>query len=328
MVGKDVGSTSRLPFVPSPFARSLTAHMCAWRKRHDGSGHPMFANCSDGIPPAFRDEAASVVVEDGVRLHSHAEAVTSSQMFALNLFIPWRSGSRAALEARLASTLGASIVVERVAFEWVPPGALLGELEGDRPRDGEPATGVDVVLWGRDKTGARVALLLEVKLGEGEFTPCGGRNSSANRRTDVCASAATFFGDPGACYLRRPWRKTRDRRYWEIFAQSHGSVRAAFPGADEHGPCPFAGQQQQPMRNLALAHALVQEGIVDRSWFGLCPHDDNPDIAREWAAWRALLPTVGVAPVLAASVVIAAGRDAGHLEWAAWMAERYRISLP
>jgi hypothetical protein len=60
MVGKDVGSTSRLPFVPNPFARSLTAHMRARRKRHDGSSHPMFANWSDGIHPQFRDEAASV----------------------------------------------------------------------------------------------------------------------------------------------------------------------------------------------------------------------------------------------------------------------------
>ncbi len=319
---------SRASFVASPFARALTAHMCRWRSGYDGSSAPMFATWIEGVYPGFREDAANAVAEDEVRLHDFSAAVTSSQMFALNLFIPWRCGARDALEARIAVTLGKSLVIERVGFEWVPPGALLGEVEGDRPRPDEPATAVDVVLWGRDGSGARVALLLEVKLGEEGFTTCNGRDSRGNRRPDVCASAATFFGNPADCYLRRPVRQHRDRRYWEIFARSHGSVRAAFPGADEAGPCPFARQQQQPMRNLALAHALVQEGVVDRAWFGLCPHDQNPDVAREWSVWRGLLPAGDTASVLPASELLAAGRDAGHGAWAQWMAERYRLAIP
>jgi hypothetical protein len=287
----------------------------------------MLAAWQDGIYPGFRDEAAKAVVEDGVKLHDFAAAITSSQMFALNLFMPWRQGPRTALDGRLSKAVSEEIVVERVAFEWVPPGPLLGEIDGDCPRPDETATGVDVVLWGRDTAGARVALLLEVKLGEGGFTTCGGRDSSANRRPDVCASASRFFDNPADCYLRRPVRKIRDRRYWEIFARSHGSVRAAFPGADEAGPCPFAGHQQQPMRNLAIAHALVQETIVDRAWFGLCPHDENPDVPREWNTWRRLLPAGEKAPVLLASRVLEAGRDAGHSDWARWMTDRYRLPL-
>jgi hypothetical protein len=318
---------SRSSFVPSPFARALTAHMCRWRTGYDGSHSPMFATWIEGVYPGFREDAVSAMAEDEVRLHDFSAAVTSSQMFALNLFIPWRRGGRAPLEARIAGALGKAIVLERVVFEWVPPGALLGEIDEDRPRPDEPATAVDVVLWGRDGGGARVALLLEVKLGEAGFTTCSGRESRGNRRPDVCASAAKFFGGPADCYLRRPVRRLRDRRYWEIFARSHGSFRAAFPGADESGPCPFAGQQQQPMRNLALAHALMQEGLVDRAWFGLCPHDQNPDVVREWTVWRGLLPGGEIAPVLPASEVLAAGRDAGHGAWAQWMAERYRLAI-
>lgn len=319
---------NRPAFVPSAFARVLTAHMCEWRSRYDGSTAPMFARWSDGVYPAFREDAGTVISEDEVRLHDFSAAVTSSQMFALNLFIPWRRAPRDALEARVAKVVGSAIVIERLTFEWIPPGALLGEIDDDRPRPDEPATAVDVVLWGRDGQGARVAVLLEVKLGEEGFTTCGGKTSRGNRRPDVCASAATFFANPADCYLRRPVRRRRDRRYWEIFTQSHGSVRAAFPGADEAGPCPFAGHQQQPMRNLALAHALVQGGLVDRAWFGLCPHDQNPDVAREWDVWRRLLPPGDIAPVLLASDVLAAGRDAGHGQWARWMAERYRLQIP
>ena len=318
---------SRSGFTQTPFARSLTAHMRDWRSRQDGSREALFADWSDGIYADFRDEAVKAVAEDEVRLHDYAPAITSSQMFALNLFMPWRHGARRGLEARLAGVLGESITVERVAFEWVPPGALLGEIDGDRPGPDEKATGVDVVLWGHDDAGARSAVLLEVKLGEGGFTTCGGRDSVANRRTDVCASATTFFSDPTACYLQRPARKTRDRRYWEIFARSHGTVRDSFPGAADTGPCPFAGHQQQPMRNRALAFALVQENVVERVWFGLCSHDDNPDVAREWTSWRALLPSTEVAPLLPASEILAAGRDEGHAEWARWMAERYLLPL-
>jgi len=320
-------SMSRSHFTQTPFARSLTAHMRDWRSRQDGSQRAMFADWSDGIYADFREEAEKAVAEDEVGLHDYALAITSSQMFALNLFLPWRRGTRRVLEAKLSTVLGEAIVVDRLAFEWVPPGALLGEIDGDRPGPDEKATGVDVVFWGHDEAGARAALLLEVKLGEGGFTTCGGRDSAANRRLDVCASAATFFRDPTACYLQRPVRKTRDRRYWEIFARSHGSVRAAFPGADDAGPCPFAGHQQQPMRNRALALALVQEGVVDRAWFGLCPHDDNPDVAREWLAWRALLPPTEQAHLLPASEILAAGRDEGHPAWARWMAERYRLAV-
>jgi hypothetical protein len=201
---------NEVKFSPTPFARALTAHMREWRQRHGGSNHNFFADWSDGIYPDFREDAIRAAKEDEVRLHDHAAAITSSQAFALNLFIPWRRGSRAALDGLVSTALGEQIVVEQLTFEWIPPGALLGEIDEDRPRFDEPATSVDVLLRGHGGGGARVALLVEVKLGEGGFTVCGGRDSSANRRPDVCASAAVFLDDPNACYLRRPWRKARD----------------------------------------------------------------------------------------------------------------------
>ena len=91
--------------------------------------------------------------------------------------------------------------------------------------------------------------------------------------------AARFFDDPSACYLHRPLGKQRDRRYWEIFDRSHGSVRNAFPNADLDGPCPFAYEMQKPMRNLAIARGLEQEDTVERAWFALCSHDGNPAVA-------------------------------------------------
>ena len=311
----------------TPFGRSLEAHLRRWRAGIDGSRDREWPHWSDGIHPAYRALAEDVVRADSVKLHRHAAHLRSSQMFAFNLFLPFRDEGRERLSDRVGGMIGAPFRIDEVRFEWVPPGALLGEIRGDRPVGDEPATGVDIVLWGQLTGGERAVVLLEVKLSEGEFTSCGGRNSAANQRKDVCASATRFFGEPSACYLRRPKRARRDRRYWEIFAASHGSVHDAFPGADMTGPCPFAESMQQPMRNLAIARGLEQDptSAVEQAWFGLCAHDDNPDIAAHWERWRSLLPDEAMAPALPASEVVRTGEEEGFVEWAAWMRDRYRL---
>ncbi len=311
----------------TPFGRSLEAHLRKWRTGVDGRRGLRWDHWSDGIYPAYRALAEDVVRTDSVKLHEHAAHLRSSQTFAFNLFLPFREGSRSRLADRVGAMIGEPLSINEVRFEWVPPGALLGEIRGDRPAPGEAATGVDVVLWGRLPGGERAVVLLEVKLSEGDFTHCGGRDSPGNQRRDVCASAALFFDDPSACYLRRTKRARRDRRYWEIFAASHGSVRAAFPGADVNGPCPFAESMQQPMRNLAIARGLEQGEYraVEKAWFGLCAHDNNPDVAGHWERWTRLLPDAAMAPTLPASEVVQAGEDEGFVEWAAWMRDRYRL---
>ncbi len=312
-------------FQPSAFARRLYAHMYAWRARYDGVRSLQWRRWTDGIYPAYRRLAEMVRHADAVKLHSHASFLPSSQVFAFNLFLPFREGRRARLSQLVSGAVGARLTVDQVSFEWVPPGGLLGEIAGERPAGREPATAADVVLWGRLPRRRRAAVLLEVKLSEGAFTHCNGRTSPGNQRTDVCASANRFFADPNACYLRRTKRATRDRRYWDIFSRSHGSVRAAFPHADPDGPCPFAFDMQQPMRNLAIARGIEQARTVRQAWFALCAHDDNPDVRAHWAQWARLLPDPSMAPRLPASEVVAAGEAEGLTDWAAYMRARYRL---
>lgn len=308
----------------SPFADSLRAHMREWCD--DGPRRPVaWSKWTDGIYSDYRTLAETSVRVDSVKLHEYAAHILSSQAFAFNLFLPFREGSRNRLSTWLSEYVGASLTVDRVQFEWVPPGRLLAELDGEWPVGDEPATGVDVVLWGWLEDRRRAVVLVEVKLSEGGFTHCGGRTSRANRRQDVCDSAKLFLDHPDACYLRRPWRKKRDRRYWEIFARSHGTVRDAFPHADLDGPCPFAFDMQQPMRNLAIARGLEQEDMVAQAWFALCAHDANPEIAAHWETWKRLLPDPAMAPYIPASEVIRVGETEGLKDWAAYMRARYRL---
>ena len=325
------------PAVPGPlpesrprrtsFAASLQAHLEEWRHGMDGSRDRMWHHWSEGIYPAYRPLAEEVVHSDSVRLHTYAAHLRSSQTFALNLFLPFREGSRSRLSDLVSKMVCAGLSIDDVSFEWVPPGTLLGEIDGERPVGNEPATAVDVVLWSRLADGRRAAVLLEIKLSEPDFTYCNGRTSRGNRRRDVCESASLFFGDPRACYLRRPLRKRRDRRYWDILALEHGSLRAAFPGADLQGPCPFSESMQQPMRNLAIARGLEQDedSAVEKAWFALCAHEANADVAVHWERWRGFLPDPSMAPVLPPSEVISAGEDEGLVDWAAWMRGRYRL---
>ena len=298
--------------------------MNEWRE--DSGSHPLFwPKWTDGIYPEYRTLVEESVRVDSVKLHGFAAHILSSQVFAFNLFLPFREGSKERLSHHLSELVGTRLTVDSVNFEWVPPGHLLGELEGEQSLDDEPATAVDVVLWSRLECGKWAAVLVEVKLSEGNFTHCGGRDSRGNRRKDLCKSAKLFFDDPNVCYLRRPLRKRRDRRYWEIFAASYGSVRNAFPSADLNGSCPFAYDMQQPMRNFAIAHSLVQEDMVEQAWFALCAHDANPDIAAHWEEWKNLLADPSMAPSLLPSEIVAIGEAEGLKGWAEYMRARYSL---
>ena len=314
----------RIGYSRGAFYWALRRHMEAW-PGFAAQSPLMWDNWTDGIYEEYRSLAVETVRADSIELHRYAGHILSSQTFAFNLFLPFRERERERLSQRISDLVGEELTIDNVVFEWVPPGHLLGEIDGEQPGPGEPATAVDVVLWGRLPGGKRAAVLVEVKLTEDKLTPCGGRESRGNWRKDVCQSAQLFFDNPNACYLRRPVRKRRDRRYWEIFIQSYGSLRNAFPNANLDGECPFAYDMQQPMRNLAIAQGMVQEDMVQKAWYILCAHDSNPDIAGHWQAWQQILGEATSAQFLPASEVVKVGEADGLADWSRYIRERYQL---
>lgn len=309
-------------YVPSAFATDLLRRMMKQR----GSG-PMLKDWRDGLHPAFSSCVDPVLHSDRVRLHDHAAALNSSMVFGLNLFLGFRLGNVAPLSALLEPYVGEPIQIEEVKFEFGGPGRILGELRRETPEPNEAFTASDVAVFVATKS-QRGVVLLEVKLSEQSFTHCGGATSPANRRLDVCDSATLFFERPQDCYLRRPRRADRDRRYWEIFEKESGTLRAAFPAVDLDGQCPFRGNAQQIMRNHALALGLVQEGVVDFWRFGLVHHDRNPDVSAHWGAYVGLAANADYLFTVPASHVASAADQAlradpplGH-----WLQERYLLA--
>ena len=52
-----------------------------------------------------------MVKEDKVRLHRYAAHLRSSQVFALNLFLPFREGSWEHLSRRVSEAVGANLAI-------------------------------------------------------------------------------------------------------------------------------------------------------------------------------------------------------------------------
>lgn len=304
------------------FQDRLQKHLERWGR---STGHPIvpkWVYWKHGIYKDHRKLADAMVRNGSVKPHDQIHHLRSSQVFAFNLFLPFQKGTRMELSKRMSALVGVQLTIDDVRLEWAPPLELLGE------PGGVGATAADVALWGRLENGGRAVVLVEVKLSEKGFSPCKGRTSDRNDRPEVCASAKRFLNEPSACYLIRSARARRTghyRRYWEIFAECDDGIRNAFPNVDLSGPCPFAYDMQQPMRNLAIARGLEQKGTVEKAWFVLCAHDDNPDIAAHWGKWQKLLPDPALAPFLPASEVVRIGEAEGLTEWAAYMRDRYLL---
>ena len=308
-------------FRRTPFASRLLRHAMRDRARRETGSPasptlPMFVDWREGIHGWVRQQTADVVDEGGIRLHDHIAAVNSSMAFGFNLFMPFREYGASALEGPLARALGLPIRVVDIEFEFQGPTDVLAECAGPQPEDDEKFTASDVAVHVEDDDGRAGVVLVEVKLSEGGFTLCNGARSAANNRKDVCASAATFFDNPRACYLRRTRHSRRDRRYWDIFDTAFGSVRTAVPGFTGER-CPFEGDHQQLMRNHALALGLIQAGDADFAAFGLVHHPDNHHVVKPWEHYRSLVADPSHLFRIPANELIDAAADHGAT-WSNW----------
>ena len=280
----------------SEFSRRLLGAMLRRRaqvEHGDALAHtsPMWPSWEHNLHRELHEQVRDLVGK-GLRLHDYICALNSSQAFAMELLLPFRVGSTQGLEAFLSERLGRSVEVLEVELEFIGHGDALAETHGRLPEPDEPITAADAALHLRDAEGRRGLLLVEVKLSEDGYTRCPGPESRANRDRSACESQA-FLDEPHRCYLKRPWRASRDRRYRAIFETEHGTLRAAFPGAPPQGRCSFYGDPQQLMRNHALALAWCQEGRAEWWALALVHHDDNPDVLDGWIDYMTITNDLG-----------------------------------
>ena len=274
---------------PRRFSHRLQEHLVAHHDRYTPRNHPLFlpdpeAALDPSALPAYRKLKAAGL------LHRFFPHVRSSQQFAVALFGGMRGDALIALARRLDPEITS---VSAVDFEYQDPQDLLGESSPASPH----TTQADVALTASLGDGRRHLLLIEVKLSEDDFGHCTGYEDSDNDRIAGCREPQAFEMGPDACFKLANHNRGGERAY-NLYVGAMPSPRNA--------GCPFRVSSNQPMRNVALAQALVDEGEFDKATVSLCAHDEHRAMWRRWGDFKAIAVTRDVALAdLPASVVLA-----------------------
>jgi hypothetical protein len=182
------------------------------------------------------------------RLHKYVLHVRSSQAFALNLFAPLdHDGIVATMRA-----LGlAAVDAFEPEFEYEEPTRALAEARPSSPHQ----TQVDVVLRGHDGQGRTLVALIEVKLTETDFSGCSAYDNPDNPTRSNCYTPGLFGSEPSACFQLN--NHGQGHRRYDTFLADIPVHLPEPPRSD--GGCLVRTGLNQPMRNLALAHFLLQD---------------------------------------------------------------------
>ena len=288
------------------FAWRLEAQLRADAVRRGVSTRgPFIDAATSAVVPAALPDLETVVASG--QAHRYLHHVRSSQAFALNLF----GGLQPAQLVTVAKHVAPDIETCRPPiFEYSDPADDLQEATHASPH----STQVDVRLDCRTNSGQMHTLLIEVKLSEDGFGGCSAAESHQNDRTDLCSTAQPFGGDTDGCFQLRNHDREH-RRLYDHFLD----IDKADGG---RCGCPYR-TLNQPMRNVALAGALIARGEADHVTVVLCAHDEHAAIWRRWDEATRLLPwtdRISAASLPASTVLAARGEVDAHT-----LAERYQL---
>ena len=244
-----------------------------------------YFDISDNLFPPIKHSFLQFAYDNAVPLHDYVTHVRSSQIFGINLLYPLLidrdKGHGALLNIfnRIVNEQFTSIT--EFEFEYSPDKDLLGEWPGDT-KPSEYITAVDITIKFENKNREKFMFFNEIKFTEDEFSPCNGITSSGctfeNRKN--CENFRNVIDDNTKCYLHKKVRRRSARKYFEYFDFQNELLL-------EQKECPFINNNQC-MRNHALARAMKSDEKFKGTYFGLIYHDKNNDIEEEWKKYNNL----------------------------------------
>ncbi len=342
------GRDYRLPGGLNEFQLQMYVHLIDWKRAHITAepGNYKYKGRQipyDAILPEEMIEELRVIYPPVVealrrhrrknrfRLHTHFNHMASSQAANVNLFLP-------VLHHPLANKVLASLKPDfaSLATDQLDHGYCLefwggnfGGDESDKGLLGDKSalggTDSDIAIAYRNFSGELCLWLIEHKLTESEFTPCGGFKSKDRKNHPSCdctRSVAEILKDKNACYHHA----VRKRNYWNITERN----AEFFVNHGKHPHCPFQGGMNQLWRNQLLALAMEQDDQqpYKHASFSVVRHPGNNHLDASLNAFKDLVDDNPKFSVFTSEDMLRAAealQDDALNEWAHWYRTLYML---
>lgn len=326
------GQEYRISTTLNEFQRELQIHLVNWKWAHitrepgQHRGHPNDALLPEAVAADFPMLYPGIVEaikrhqrSFPFRFHKYFNHVASSQAANFNLFLP-------ILLHPLADPVLAALKPD---FAHLATGHLdhgyRVEFWDEHLNDHTHLSGTDadlaIVYFNHQNE--LCLWLIEHKLTEAEFTPCGGFKSPGRQpRHDCTQPFAAILANPNLCY----YHDAKHFDYWNITALN----QAFF--ADQGGfiQCPFQGGLNQLWRNQLLGLAIEQD--KDRPYrhvtFSVVRHPRNTYLDPSLEKYQALINyNPKFSTFTSADVIAAAARlhDPTLDQWIGWYTTLYAL---
>jgi hypothetical protein len=283
------------------------------------------------IYPPMVDELRRHRKENRFRLHTHFNHMASSQAANVNLFLPVLYHPLGSKVLALLKPGFASLATEHLDHGYCLEfwGGNFGADKSDRGPLGDKSarggTDSDIAIAYRDHAGALCLWLIEHKLAEDEFTPCGGYKSKGrkeHRSCDCTRSFSEILENKNTCYHH----DVLHRNYWSITEK----ICDFFVNHARHAECPFQEGMNQLWRNQLLAQAVEQDERqpYDHASFSVVKHPANPHLDGSLNAFRDLVGNNPKFAVFTSEDVLRASealQDDALNQWARWYRTLYML---
>lgn len=329
------GREYRLPRSLSAFQLRLYVHLIEWKWKHITrepgcyGGFDYDAILPEGVRGDLRmiyPEAVPALLDHRkkfpFRAHTHFNHMASSQAAVVNLFLPILRHPRAAEVLGALNPHFARLATEELdggfRFEfWDEPFGTLGD------KTAWSGTDADLAIAYYNHRGELCLWLIEHKLAESGFTPCGGLKSRARQPQHDCTrSLSDILSNKNSCYHH----DVRRRNYWTI---TEGN-RALFLNHTMHRECPFQDGKNQLWRNLLLALAVEQDARqrYRHGSLSVVKHPDNPHLEETLSAFANLIGHDERFSIFSSVDVVRSAEavhDSKFDAWARWYRDLYML---
>jgi hypothetical protein len=317
------------------FQREMQEHLVDWKWAHVTRepgmhrGKPNDAilpeSCAGQYPMLYPDIVPAFQRHKQLfpfRLHQYSNHVASSQIANANLFLPILLHPTASAILRALKPDFARLAISeldhgyRIEY-WDEPFGTLGD------RTHLSGTDADIAIAYYNPRNELCLWLIEHKLTEAEFTPCGAAKSPGRQPLHICEKTfSQILADKDVCY----YHSKNKYRYWSVTEAN----RAFFVNHFQFHSCPFKGGLNQLWRNQLLGLSLEQDPRqpYKQVTFSVVKHPRNTALDASLADYKKLIDHNPKFSVFTSAEVVSAAEALGDPkldQWIAWYRDLYKL---